>query len=591
MSDETARTATPTQRARRWLGVGLVVVVPLVLLAALALAGAEVYTARPKFCGSCHVMQPYFESWSRDLHGRKLGVRCVDCHYRPGERHTVLAKLRGLSQVASYFSGRYGAARPRAHVADASCLRSSCHGDRAYMDKPLLIGKRGTETRIVDGKPITIQRNPTVVFTHAHHAKVAASLDELVARGEQLEQQVLDGIPDETARRLRQVLVSTQPLAQRLQSVSQLLERIGRGDRLAAALELVQLRDRQTRLRQLAGLKCTACHVFDPTTRQHLTVNTTTCFTCHFTNQPFNTATAECRKCHEPPQRRVLVHRAGAAATQAVFMDHAELVQRDVKCRSCHVDVVRGQARVTRRACTSCHDRQEYLEGFDQATLKDVERYHAIHVARQRARCEDCHSTIEHSLLDPVHVAASSQYIELVRRDCEHCHPKHHSEQITLLMGMPRDGVQRSMPNPMFGSRINCQACHVEPGEDFVGDRLFKATADACAACHGEEGREKFQRWRAELDTRLEEVVALRERVAKRLSSLTQAGRAPPAEFHLRLDEVDRSLHLLRAGNGIHNHGYAVRLLDSAREALTRLLEQLPQLPGPPPARTQASRR
>ena len=57
-------------------------------------------------------MVPYYETWQADLHGGKLDIACVECHYAPGERTTLKAKFRGLSQVASYFSGRYGARAP-----------------------------------------------------------------------------------------------------------------------------------------------------------------------------------------------------------------------------------------------------------------------------------------------------------------------------------------------------------------------------------------------------------------------------------------------------------------------------------------------
>lgn len=573
-----------TRWGRPIVSAVLLVVIPMLLVLVLGVFAADAYTARPQFCGTCHVMKPYYKAWSNDLHGRKLGVRCVDCHYRPGERHTFMAKLRGLSQVFSYFSGRYGAGRPRAHVSDASCLRSRCHGDGAYIAKRLEVGTTRTETRIVDGRTVEVERKPTVIFTHAKHAEVIATLDEVAADRQQLEQRLVSALPDEAGRTLRQLIGAPEPLRQRLEAVTQLLARAGRGDNLPEALKLVRLRDRETRLRQLAGLKCTACHVFDETTQHHMRVNTTTCFTCHFTNQPFNANTGKCTHCHEPPQRKVMVHEAlPGTATQAVFMDHRELVERKVDCRACHLDVVRGQARVLKRSCTACHDQARYLEGFDDKTLEDVERYHAVHVARQRARCEDCHNTIEHSLVDPVHVASSSRYIEMVRRDCQHCHPNHHSEQVTLLMGKPLDGVSRPMPNPMFGSRINCQACHIESGEDFVGDPLVQATADACVQCHGDDGRKKFERWRSELASRLDETVSLRKALDAKVAEVRRAGQPLPAALAATLRQVDQALHLVRAGNGIHNWGYSIRLLDSTHRTLRKLYEQL-SAPAVPPA-------
>jgi nitrate/TMAO reductase-like tetraheme cytochrome c subunit len=115
-------------RWRRVLRKGLLIGGVIVVLGVLGIGGAEYYTARPSFCGTCHIMDSYYQSWSQDVHGKKVGTWCVECHYAPGEQHTLKAKFRGLSQVASYFSGRYGTSRPRARVNDASCLRSACHG-------------------------------------------------------------------------------------------------------------------------------------------------------------------------------------------------------------------------------------------------------------------------------------------------------------------------------------------------------------------------------------------------------------------------------------------------------------------------------
>ena len=167
------------KKRRRWvrrLRMAGIVALVMAVLGGAGMGGAEYYTAQPNFCGSCHVMDPYYESWQSDKHGALLDVRCVDCHYAPGEHHTFMAKFRGLSQAASYFSGRSGASRPRAHVADASCLTSKCHGNADHMTKELFIGERRTETRIVGGQEVLVERRPTVRFYHGKHLDVTDRL-------------------------------------------------------------------------------------------------------------------------------------------------------------------------------------------------------------------------------------------------------------------------------------------------------------------------------------------------------------------------------------------------------------------------------
>lgn len=132
-----------SRRVPRWFKWGLVGVGGLTLLAGLLVGGVEYYTGRSEFCGSCHAMAPHYASWRRDKHATKAGAACVDCHYAPGERYTANAKLRGLSQWMSCYSGRTGTARRRPGVQDASCLREGCHVLADIADRVYPVGSAG----------------------------------------------------------------------------------------------------------------------------------------------------------------------------------------------------------------------------------------------------------------------------------------------------------------------------------------------------------------------------------------------------------------------------------------------------------------
>ena len=95
------------------LGLGLV-----------AMGTAVEVSSKPEFCGSCHVMRPYYESWEGSSH---RNVDCVDCHIPPGVTAEIRKKFEALSMVASYFTGTYGT-NPWAEIDDAACLR--CHERR-----------------------------------------------------------------------------------------------------------------------------------------------------------------------------------------------------------------------------------------------------------------------------------------------------------------------------------------------------------------------------------------------------------------------------------------------------------------------------
>ena len=247
--------AKPTRR-RKWLWRIVLALVVLIFIGGGGLVGAELYTSRPQFCGTCHVMDKYYRSWSRDIHSYKLDVRCVDCHYAPGEQHTLHAKFKGLSQLASYFSGRYGQARPRAHVNDASCLRAPCHGDQKYLNKALLIGESKVEKRIVGNVETEVQRNPTVTFVHEKHLRIQAKSAETETQIDELLGRLLRSTTSDAHGQILAAAESVQPSAKRDADMLTLLKRLDLESLSTDALELMRLEHLRTRQQQLAGLNC-----------------------------------------------------------------------------------------------------------------------------------------------------------------------------------------------------------------------------------------------------------------------------------------------------------------------------------------------
>lgn len=116
----------------------ILIVVPLVLvvLGSATLAGLEVYTSQSSFCGSCHIMKPYYESWKAGKHAEH-GVDCVDCHYAPGEKGSLKAKFKGLGQLFSYLGTDITTVRAPAKVNDLSCGTADCHPNQTLSDKKL----------------------------------------------------------------------------------------------------------------------------------------------------------------------------------------------------------------------------------------------------------------------------------------------------------------------------------------------------------------------------------------------------------------------------------------------------------------------
>ncbi|MEK7330764.1 MAG: cytochrome c3 family protein, partial [Candidatus Eisenbacteria bacterium] len=98
-------------------------------------------SSTPTFCGTCHIMKPYYQSWKDSKHNQ---VACVECHIAPGLTSEVRKKYEAVSMVAKYFTGTYST-NPWAEVDDAACLR--CH------ERRLLEGKEVFHNVVFDHRP------------------------------------------------------------------------------------------------------------------------------------------------------------------------------------------------------------------------------------------------------------------------------------------------------------------------------------------------------------------------------------------------------------------------------------------------------
>lgn len=95
--------ATPVERPRnpvrrpgrrpgraRWITV-----MGLALLIIAAVGAPWIWASRNSFCGSCHVMQPYYKTWTKSTHAN---IDCVTCHNGPG----IVGQARGKVALFRY---------------------------------------------------------------------------------------------------------------------------------------------------------------------------------------------------------------------------------------------------------------------------------------------------------------------------------------------------------------------------------------------------------------------------------------------------------------------------------------------------------
>jgi nitrate/TMAO reductase-like tetraheme cytochrome c subunit len=120
------------------------------------------------FCGTCHIMKPYYKAWKESSHNF---VPCVDCHYPPGFAEEFRGKIQASVQVFKYITRTYST-KPYAEIEDSSCLRKGCHAKR------LLEGKVPFKEGVIfDHKPHLLQmrRGRKLRCTSCHSQIVVGS--------------------------------------------------------------------------------------------------------------------------------------------------------------------------------------------------------------------------------------------------------------------------------------------------------------------------------------------------------------------------------------------------------------------------------
>jgi cytochrome c nitrite reductase small subunit len=109
----------------------VLIVAALGVFLAFGPPGLYAKSESPEFCGSCHILQPEYETWFHS--GAHQSIKCVDCHL-PNDNlpHHLWAKaLEGVGDVVAFDTGRISEplklSKSGAQVVMANCRR--CHGE------------------------------------------------------------------------------------------------------------------------------------------------------------------------------------------------------------------------------------------------------------------------------------------------------------------------------------------------------------------------------------------------------------------------------------------------------------------------------
>ncbi|MFC1620233.1 cytochrome c3 family protein [Candidatus Neomarinimicrobiota bacterium] len=371
---------SPRIRKRLSIVIAVIVIVPFLFY------GAAEFTSRPKFCNTCHYMEPFYESWQVSSHS---DISCTYCHFEPGLAGKIEGKLNGLYQLTKYVSLAYKKSKPWAEISDASCTRKGCH-----------------QTQNLEG-PIQFKN---VKFDHSHH------LGEL-RRGKQLRctschSQMVQG---------SHILVTEETCF-----LCHMKDR-DQGARLSECRtchtdEIFLEKGSQLRYNHTSVVEteksCQSCHV--NTVEGNAPVSIQACINCHWQTDFFkrfddpeflhmNHVTnnkVECIACHMPILHRIGrtnlltgedcrschqdMHMAQAQLFSGVVADDVPqqpnpMYEAGLSCQSCHIfhaeSIGGGETMVSSaEACDDCHGKgysrilQEWEQYLDQQ-LTSVQEY------------------------------------------------------------------------------------------------------------------------------------------------------------------------------------------------------------------------
>ncbi len=479
-------------------------------------------TAQPAFCGSCHNMVPYIDTWKNSAHA---DVACIECHYEPGSLETMEGKFKAITQVAKYVTSTES--KPYAEVSDQSCLRSGCHSVPS-LEGPIQFGRIAFEHR---DHVLEVRRGRQLQCTSCHshvlegeHFNVSEAVcfachfkpEDDGRLPEHSDCQICHGPPKD------EILVAGKPFVHS--------EFTGRGVRCQQCHTSVVKGKGEVREE-----RCHTCHEEEGHLErisdvpfmheQHVTSHKVECFQCHdeirhglLPHDPFESGANDCRSCHDQAHDPGMLVLAGTGAV-GVEDRPSRMSETMVDCLSCHTgfgatgegahdkpDHAAASA-ATEADCFHCHGTAfaGMLGRWQSTVTGQVERLTPLLEA----------SATDDPALAP-ELAAARKNLALIRRDPSRgAHNPAYSMAVARDVAARIDRVQEALGLPTAGqaaaglpvaSADGCaDSCHMgieETATVRLEDRLFphrKHLLDAgldCSQCHSstEHGMPAFPR-------------------------------------------------------------------------------------------------
>jgi hypothetical protein len=348
-----------------WRRLGIAIAITLVLLTGLMIFTLEV-TSQPRFCNSCHIMEPYYASWKESSH---KDVTCTDCHFPPGIESKLKGKFTALAMVVNYFTGVYKKSKPWAEIPDESCMRTGCH-----------------ETRLLQGQ-VAFKKN--IIFDHGPH------LGEL-RRGRKLRctschSQIVQGshmtVTEDTCF-LCHFIHTEEEVAIRKCTKCHIPPVKKEGDDTLVIYDHSMVLERKITCQKCHGemvvgdgtvpkIRCNVCHadiekikLYDNTElmhKNHITDHKIECDQCHTAVQHKSIARTEfvkpdCHACH-PDFHEAQFYLFAGKGGKGIPNHPSAMYESGLNCQACHIyhqaaDDFEAKGEITRasgQSCEPCH--------------------------------------------------------------------------------------------------------------------------------------------------------------------------------------------------------------------------------------------
>lgn len=404
---------------KRWTVVGLLVFV-------VGSIGSVELTSQSWFCNSCHIMNPYYDSWTTSAH---KDIQCVSCHIAPGVDNFVAAKLNGLGQVVDDVLSRTST-KPSASVSQLSCTRSGCHTVETLNSKVIDNGRfKFRHDRHLGAKHLGVEISCGTCHSHvrgSEHFEVSTSVCITCHLTERAPDKVAPSNGKMGFIRMAVRLGHTQaPIP-------------------ASSLEETSL-------------------IIDPASGpSEAPGESLAAESIHGEKVP----PTSCLGCHDAPK--------GQFEYRGLKVDHSVFLAYGATCESCHRGVTANPPPMDDGRCLNCHT-------FGVEKTLDSHEMHRVHtLGRHKIECFNCHGDVRHG--------TDVQSASLDEFDCRDCHTdQHNTQRSTYLNFVPADPKATAV-SPMFLAHVDCTGCHTKPREleanPDSGALVAGAGPESCDACH-----------------------------------------------------------------------------------------------------------